>query len=203
MVREKKGIARTLSLGIGAALAFAMLGSACVVHDDDDGCYDCYYGGPPPDQPVLVTIDADYTLSTELGYGASVFVEYTRGGTWTVWTSCDTDKSGYYCYWDVYVTSHGFVDTIDLYDTEGWDGVDVLSDSSFMFHAETGSFSDTAVFTTAPGELVEIVAYLDGVAVPDHIVWHGNGLVHDWRTDLAGHANGVTSQPVIFQPDAP
>src|SRR5690606_14205133 len=151
---------RKLALGAGAGVALAMLGSACVVHHDDDGCYDCYY--PTADEPYLATIDADVTLTTELGFGAGPFVEYTRGRLWNLWTSCDSEYHGYYCYWDVYVTSYGTIDSIALYDTEGWDNFEVHDASAFSAHFETGSFSDGVDFSSQPGELIEITAYLDG-----------------------------------------
>lgn len=186
---------------IGAALA--LLGSACTVHDDDDGYYEdpaWYppYNSPPEGPAELATIDADFTLSTELGFGAALHVEYARGGLWTVWSSCDTDDPespsyGYYCYWDVYVTAHGFVDTVDAYEVEISDYFEIFDDSSFFFHAETGSFSDLLQFTTAPGELVEITAYLDGYEAHTYLMWHGNGVVHA----------GARSQPLILQPDVP
>jgi hypothetical protein len=200
MKRATHSIARRLAVAGGAGMALAMLGPGCIVHHDDDGCYGCY--DPPIDEPYLATIDADHSLSTELGWGAGLFVEYYRGGLWNVWTSCDTERDGYYCYWDIYVTSYGYVDSVAPYDLEPGDEVYQYDASSLDLHFATGYFSDGVEFFTAPGELVEITAYLDGYYEGTHqyFVWFGNGVLHSAHPD---DAPGAPRQPVTFLPDTP
>ncbi len=175
---------QTISVGAGSvALCLASLG--CHHHDDyyDDPYYDAQY----------TTIDADYVLETDLGYGAGVFVEYSMGGLWYLWTSCDTAVAVGDCTYDIHVLSHSPIDSVAGYDLEGWDNVDPYASDAFMFYADTAFMSDAVEFTTAPGALVEIELVLDGYVAPEYFVWYGNGRVH----------NGAAGSPVVFQPDVP
>ncbi len=170
-----------LAAGMLAAIAAAT--SGCVVVDNDP-----YY-----DNPVYTTIDADHLLNTDLGYGAGLFVEYTSGGLWRMWTSCDTLLTGTTCDYDVEVLSYSPIEVIEELDTEGWDFVDSVGSSGLRFYAETASHTDGVEFTTSPGALVEIRLGLDGEPAPEYFVWYGNGYIHD----------GAYGLPVVFQPDKP
>jgi hypothetical protein len=172
-----------LSIAVAAALAT----SGCIIVDDDP---DVIYqdGGA-----AFVTIDADQQLTTELGYGAGLFVEYYRGGQWTLWTSCDTELSGHYCDWEVNVASYAPIEGFEGFELEGYDHVDRYGSYGLTFFAETAYDMDLLDFYTVPGELVEIEVLLDGYLAPEYVVWFGNGVVQ----------SGLHDSPVVFQPDAP
>lgn len=189
--REIRGQARRWAVGAGAGLAIATFASGCTFRSDD-GCFDCY---EPHLEPYLATVDADVSLTTDLGEGAGIFVEYHRGGLWNLWTSCDTLRHGYSCYWDIYVTSYGVIDWAAGYDHEPYDAVDVHDDHFVSFHFETAYGSDGVELQATPGELLEIEAYLDGVyrGTHDYFVWYGNDRLNE----------GAPRQPITFLPDAP
>jgi hypothetical protein len=166
------------------ALAFGANGCIFVSHEDDAA-----FAG----RAELTTIDAGRTLSTELGEGAGLFVEYQAGGRWNLWSSCDTKRTGHLCDWEVNVRSHSVVGSVDLLNLEGSDHVDVVADDQLVFFATTDLDSDQIQFSTSPGVLVEMEAFLDGLVAPDYFVWVSNGAVR----------NGATGSPVIFNPDLP
>ncbi len=179
---------------LAAALVAAFVTPACVIVSDDDGYYDDDHNHVEPDTAYYTTIDADHLLDTDLGYGAGLFVEYSRGGRWTLWTSCDTELTGSLCLFEAHVTTQSStISDVLEFDTEGFDEVSRWSDTSLTFYAETASHSDALEFYTAPGELVQIRLVLDGYESPEYLVWYGNDDVQD----------GAPRSPVVFQPDAP
>ena len=173
---------------IGSCLAvLALASSGCIIVDEDPDFI--VHDG----DAAYVTIDADQQLTTDLGYGAGLFVEYYRGGQWTLWTSCDTELSGYSCDWEVNVTSYAPIEGVETYALEGYDRVDLYGAYGLTFYADTAYDMDLVDFYTEPGELVEIEVVLDGLLAPEYLVWFGNGAVQ----------SGLTRSPVVFQPDAP
>lgn len=183
-----------------AMLAAVALAAGCIItaedddghhHDDDDG----HGPGPnePPEDPYYATIDRGATLTTDLGYGAGMFVEYAEGGQWTLWASCDSYVSDASCFWRADVIVHDAL--IDTFDGVGLEDGDYLAhDGSYLSLDWITSYeSDALTFTTAPGALVEVYVYLDGISAPGYFVWYGNDDVQD----------GAPVNPVVFQPDAP
>jgi hypothetical protein len=177
-----------------ALVAAAAFASGCVVHVDDDGHHHDDDGGPPPaSDPYFATVDRNEVLSTDLGEGAGLFVEYAEGGRWTLWTSCDTALSGRACLWDVYVSGQEPIDGLEGLDVEADDDFGYSGSKSMVFYANTTLGSDAVTFETDPGSLIRLEVYLDGLSAPDYLVWMGNGTVN----------NGAPRLPVVFQPDAP
>jgi hypothetical protein len=178
------------------ALALALPTTGCVIVDDDDGYYDDHHGYaslPPADNPVYATIDADQTITTNLGEGAGLFVEYASGGTWRLWTSCDTAVYGGECQWEAYARSSSPILDIFEVDLEGFDEVVPDGSRGLVFYADTAYGSDAIEFTTEPGAPVELSVYLDGVSAPDYVVWFGNAELNE----------GAFGSPIIFTPDVP
>jgi len=97
------------SLGLWTAIlglsAFVGAGSAltgCIIVDDGDHYYDDDHyvdTDPPPSlpEPMLVGIDTDQTVDAVPGEGVGLFVEYSSGGNWLLWTTCDTNYSNVAC----------------------------------------------------------------------------------------------------------
>lgn len=158
------------------------------------GCYDDHHHHHEDDlDPYFATVDRGEVLTTELGAGAGLFVEYAEGGRWTLWTSCDTDLSGRPCFWDVYVSAQSAIGSLDTQGFEaGEDVVDYSGDSSLAMFTTTTSGSDGITFSTEPGALIRLEVYLDGVDAPDYLVWFNSGI-----------QSGAPYNPVVFQPDAP
>lgn len=177
------------------AFAGVLLGAiGCGPHRNyRDGYRDDSSGSGSVDEPFYTTVDADNTLTTSLGEGAGVFVEYARGGVWRFWTSCDSSVTGYGCKYRLYVYPHGGIAQVDGIDLEETDSVDVHGDGTLTFAATTALDSDTIEVFTTPGALLEAELELDGIIDPSYFVWFGNGVVRQ----------GAPRSPVVFQPDAP
>ncbi|MGK4006345.1 hypothetical protein WMF31_27250 [Sorangium sp. So ce1036] len=190
----------------GAPLA---LGGCIIV--DDDGHHD-HHGwhdeddwdngddwddepAPPDQDPWRVSIDTDALVSSEPGEGVGIFVEYAAGGTWTIWTTCDTNTSRVACSFDLYAS----VDTSsELFDIAGselerTDTTRLVDEGIAYLHAETGSDVDAMTFTTTEGAIVRLEAYLDGEPQPRFIYWFGDGVLHE----------GAPSNPIDFEPTSP
>jgi len=174
-----------MSTKLVAAALFAVAGfstSGCLIVDHHD---DVFF-----DDAVVTSIDADTMLDAPLGEGAGVFVEYYTGGTWVVWTTCDTLVTGNGCAWDISVRSHSYIDGLASVDHEGFDRVDVVDSTAVVFYAETFNHTDAIELNASPDEALELDVYLDGLPANDFLVWFGDGVVH----------NGAYGAPVVFVP---
>lgn len=158
------------------------------------GCYDDHHHHHDEElEPFFATIDRGEILTTELGAGAGLFVEYAEGGRWTLWTSCDTDLSARPCLWDVFVAAQGPITALETRDFEpSEDSATFSGDNSLSMFTTTTSGRDAISFSTEPGALIRLEVYLDGVDAPDYLVWFN-----------AGVQSGAPYHPVVFQPDAP
>ncbi|WP_437592244.1 hypothetical protein [Sorangium sp. So ce1000] len=198
------------SLGLWSFLLVAApLASAGCIIVDEDGHHDGHHvhdDGPndggdntvpptPADDVRLVAVDTDATLSTEPGEGVGIFVEYTAGGTWTVWTTCDTNTSKVVCSFDLFASVDTSSELFDLagIEIEKTDATRLQDIGVAYFHAETGSDIDAMTFTTTKGAIVRLEAYLDGAPEPRFVYWFGDGVLHE----------GAPSNPLDFKPTAP
>ena len=196
------------SLGVWPAILTAVsffaassLATGCViVDDDDDGDHQNHPGEDPRDPPVepdptLFSIDTDQTLQAEPGEGVGLFVEYAAGGTWRLWTTCDTNYSNVGCKFDVFasVDTSSEMSSVEGIDFEGFDAVEMLEEGVAHFHAETASDIDVLQITTTPGAILRVELDLDGSSGARFIYWVGDGVVHE----------GAPISPVDLEPTAP
>jgi hypothetical protein len=139
-------------------------------------------------------IDADATLvDIQAGRGTGLFVEYQSGGSWRIFTSCDTELSGFACTWDVIVTPiDAALESVRTEDLErddfgGIDGADgrLISDNDFDF--------DGIVFASTPGAAIRLDVFLDGAPGGKYVYWVENGGLH----------RGAPTNPVDLIPSAP
>jgi len=172
---------------------FVALG--CVYHDhhDDD---DYYYG----DDSVCGNlehgvIDAGALLEAEPGDGVGVYVEYLSEGRWHVFTTCDTDRSGYDCEFDIVIAPlHGApLYGVELEDLEADDTVHVDAHDRLNFVAYTAFDTDGVYFDTDPGEGIRLDVLLDRECGNRYVYWVGDGAIH----------GGAPSNPFELEPVEP
>jgi hypothetical protein len=197
---------RSLGLWSFLLVAAPLASAGCIIVDDDghpDGHHvhddqnddDDSSPPTPADDVRRVALDTDATLSTEPGEGVGIFVEYTAGGTWTLWTTCDTNTSKVVCSFDIYASVDTSSELIDLagIEIEKTDATRLVDIGVAYFHAETGSDIDAMTFATTPGAVVRLEAYLDGTQEPRFVYWFGDSVLHE----------GAPSNPLDFKPTAP
>lgn len=187
------------SLGLCTALlTTAIFGlGGCIIVQDDDPPDTGIVQEPPPEEvePQLVSIDTDATISAEPGEGVGLFVEYAAGGTWRLWTTCDTNYSNVACNFDIFAAVDADSELIDIRgdDLEGRDEAGPWDEGVAFFHAETSADVDSVTLTTTPGAIVEVALYLDSYSQPRFIYWFGDGVLHE----------GAPTNPVDFEPVSP
>jgi hypothetical protein len=172
------------------------LGGCVFVDDRDDGMGG--YAPPPPQsnvEPMLVSIDADATITAEPGEGVGLFVEYAAGGTWRIWSTCDTNYSNVACVFDVAASVDDASELTDVFgeDLDGHDEIGFIDFASAYMHAEVSSDIDGMKLITTPGAILRVETYLDGVPQPRFVYWFGDGVLH----------TGAPTNPVDFEPSAP
>jgi hypothetical protein len=182
-------------LGLVACVGLASASAGCIIVGDDDDDDDVVVERPPVVEPMLVTIDSDKFLESPLGDGVGVFVEYSTGGTWRVWTTCDTNFTGKICAFDIFATvdTASVLEAVQGENIEGYDFVNQEGNAGLEFYAETSADFDSVVFTTTPGAIVRLEVNIGGQPQPHFIYWVGNGVLH----------NGAPTSPVDFEPSAP
>lgn len=185
----------------GAPLALG----GCIIVDDDHhrrGSYRHHHHddgndepAPPDHDPWRVSIDTNAVVHSEPGEGVGIFVEYAAGGTWTLWTTCDTNTSRVICSFDLYASVDTSSELFDIVgsELERTDAVRLVDEGVAYFHAETGADIDAMTFTTTEGAIVRLEAYLDGELQPRFIYWFGDGVLH----------KGAPSNPIDFEPTSP
>ncbi len=175
-----------------------------IVDEDDDGHYhdrgpdvidEPETNQPPAKEIMLVPIDTDKTLESPPGEGVGLFVEYATGGTWRLWTTCDTNYSNVGCKFDVVasVDAASKIDVVQGSDLEGYDEAKPLDDGSATFHAETASDIDVMTLFTTEGSVLRVELLVDGSDAGRFIYWVGEGVLHE----------GSPTNPVDFQPTSP
>jgi len=180
MSRIAFAIASLSAIGV-ASLA---LGGCVIVHDSNDHPVVTH-----PDHEDAVDIDVSVgELKTDPGSGVSIIVEYAGNGRWNADMTCDTEKSGYACSFDVYARASG-IRVIDDRDLESGDYVEEYGEqlhAAFTTDIDTDGFS----FDTPLGEAVELEVYLDGDNAHPFVFWIGDGAQH----------NGAPTNPTLFIP---
>lgn len=176
-----------------SALCIAPLAVACTYdHHDHDG------GSIPIDTPEDVasaSIDTGATLAQiEPGQGAGAFVEYQAGGTWHVFTSCDSALSGFACRWDIIVSPlTGSLTNLTEEELESGDALGRYGTRSARFVVDTDFDLDGFFVDSDPGAKLRVDVFLDDQPAPRFIYWVGDGGLHA----------GSPTNPIDLEPSAP
>lgn len=188
----------TVARSAAALLVAGSVLTGCIImggHDDEQMMPQDTNPPPALPEPMLVVIDTDQTMDAVPGDGVGIFVEYSTGGDWLVWTTCDTNTSGAPCAFDVFasVDTSSKLESIEAIDTEGHDAVEVLANGEAHLHADTASDIDGMHLVTTPGAILRVEVSLDGLSSEQFVYWVGKGVLH----------TGAPTNPVDFQPSSP
>jgi len=139
-------------------------------------------------------IDVDATLADlEPGRGTGAFVEYRSDGAWHVFTTCDTELSGYSCLWDILVRP--LAASIHAVSAEGLEHEDFaeFDDSSAQLIADNDFDFDGIIVESDPGASMRVDVFLDGRPAERYVYWVESGGLH----------RGAPTNPIDLSPGAP
>jgi hypothetical protein len=118
---------------------------------------------PASPSPMLVVVDTDQVMNADPGQGVGIFTEYSAGGKWHVWWTCDTALSRQSC--DVSLSATAAAGTISNVDGAELDGGFFASPnpSRVEARATTSTQVHGIKFTTQPGAVVTLEATVGGL----------------------------------------
>lgn len=152
---------------------------------------------PPPSTNVeSATIDTGASMAEmEPGRGVGAFVEYSAGGSWSVYTTCDTEISKLSCEWDIIVSADTAAEIYDFLPDrlESSDYLEWEDERSVRMVTTTSTDFDGFFVETAPGATLRVDVFLDGQPAPRYIYWVGDGGLH----------KGSPTNPIDLFPSAP
>ncbi|MFO0677144.1 MAG: hypothetical protein U0169_11450 [Polyangiaceae bacterium] len=148
--------------------------------------------------PMLAEVDTGKTMSANPGEGAGVFVEYSAGGHWRIWWTCDTNKTLEVCKYSVKVsaTDSGTVKNATFEGARGEGNTFDVSGTTVTAATTTTTAVDAIRFDTEPGAIVRLETTLGGVADSSYIFFVQGGSVN------GGFANKLTN-PILLQGTTP
>ena len=150
--------------------------------------------GPAPTQPLLVDVDTNQTLETTPGSGLGVYVEYVAGGHWNIWWTCDTDKTGYDCHYQVDASiADGAIANVAGVALDGADTLIQPDARSVSAVTTTSRAADGVQFDAPAGAIVQVSVKLDA----DVYFF----FVQDKKVN--GGYTGALTNPLQFHPSSP
>jgi hypothetical protein len=147
-------------------------------------------------QPMLVVVDANRTMTAQPGDGVGVFTEYTTGGHWHVWWSCDSNRTNLDCNFDVTIS---VASSISNAAGEGLAASDQIAQASAMqveLVTRTTTTIQGVTFDAPPGDIITLDAKMN--ALDD-----GNLLFFVQDGQINGGYRGTLTDPLMLQPSSP
>lgn len=185
--------------------SLALASAACVIESSPSSSgYRSGSGDSPDDEtgtgrttigpsPVLVEVDTNAKLKADPGDGVGVFVEYSSGGKWHVFWSCDTNQTNRTCDYQVRVrpTQNKLTDVVD-------DTGNALATvgGEISLRRVIGAENDGVRFAADPGSVVTLEVTLDGQSKDVLFFFVQNG-------KLNGGYEGNLTNPIKLQGKTP
>lgn len=198
----------------GACVAIAALVPACIVDSSQSSGGGAYGGGSGGGstssgsgsggtvQPMLVEVDPNQTMNATPGDGVGVFVQYKTGGHWTIWWTCDTNKTGESCSFDNTVSvQKGTIANIASM-TPGVAVTGVTQNGPGAIEAQTTTTTgvDGVDFDTplASGQVpvITLDAKVNGQESAQFLFFVQNGKIN-------GGTQDTLTDPLMFEPSTP
>lgn len=196
--------------GCGALLSALMV--ACAVENDHG--YGYSNGGsagggstsPPPSStgtsspstsPILVDVDTGRTMNAQPGDGVGVFTEYTAGGHWHVWWTCDTNQTGADCAMDVKISvASGAISATTVDKSPSAGTIASTSPQQIEVTTTTTTSTDGIHFDTAPGAIITLTASIGGMYDGSFLFFVQSGKVN-------GGFTGTLTDPLQLEGSSP
>jgi hypothetical protein len=145
---------------------------------------------------MLVEIDTDQTMDAVGGDGVGVFIEYSKGGHWHVWWTCDTTQTRQSC--DFSVSATAASGTITNVDATALPAGAVSSATPSRVDAKSTTTTELhgVRFDTKPGAVITVDAAVGGLKDGAFLFFVQDGKVN-------GGFAGKLTNPLQFQGNAP
>ena len=202
------------TLGAGAVIAAFMAG--CIVDSSQSGSGTGYAGGSSSSgggpsgsssgtsavQPMLVDVDPNQTMNASPGDGVGVFVQYKTGGHWTIWWTCDTNKTGESCAFDnvVSVSKGTIANVASMSPSLAAPGVTQSAPGTFEAQTNTSTGIDGVTFdtplTSGDVPVITLDAKVNGQDNPGWLFFVQGGQIN-------GGTHDVLTDPLMFEPSTP
>lgn len=156
---------------------------------------------PSSPAPMLVVVDTDQVMNADPGQGVGVFTEYSAGGKWHIWWTCDTAQSQQDCEVSLSATAAtGNISNVDAAELEGG-FVTSPTPSRVDARVRTTTQVHGITFTTNPGAVITLEATVGGLKEgpgPNHSFFFfvQNGKIN-------GGFEGRLTNPLQLQGSAP
>jgi hypothetical protein len=152
-------------------------------------------------QPMLVDVDPNRTMNATPGDGVGVFTQYTTGGHWDVWWTCDTNKTDLPCAFDVTVSvTTGSIANVAGPSLAAGDSLTQSTGQTIELATTTTSSIDGLTFdTVVPAGTTPVItldAKLSGMDVPQYLFFVQDGQIN-------GNYGGMLTDPLMLEPSSP
>jgi len=154
---------------------------------------------------MLVVVDTDQVMNADPGQGVGIFTEYSAGGKWHVWWTCDTARSQQPC--DVSVAATATTGTIEALNADQLQGgfVTTPNPSRVEARATTTNQVHGITFTTKPGAVITLEATIGGLKEGPSLGASGAGSFFFFVQDgkINGGYKGALTNPLQLQGNKP
>jgi hypothetical protein len=150
----------------------------------------------PSAKPLLADVDTGQTMKAQPGDGVGFFSEYSAGGHWHIWWTCDTNQTGASCPMKVDVSvASGAISNVTPDSA-----ADTAAISSTTQKIEASTTTTTGVdgmrFDTTPGAIITLGASVNGCYDGSFLFFVQSGKVN-------GGFQGVLTNPIQLEGSAP
>ncbi len=156
--------------------------------------------GSPSATPILVDVDTNQTMTATPGQGVGVFTEYTAGGHWHVWWTCDTavNPQAPTCAFDVKISAaSGAITNVKSESFDARNGASLVKTSPTI-EAITATTTEThgLTFDTDAGAIITLDAAMGGAHDGRFLFFVQSGKVN------GGYA-GTLTDPLMLEGSTP
>ena len=204
----------TYGLRLAGLVSLAAIATACVIDSTDShgssrgganvsgGTVGTPVGGSTPVSavaPILVDVDTDKIMDAQPGQGVGVFIEYSAGGHWYVWWTCDTlvnPQGPLTC--DFRVRASVAAGAIKIFRIDAPEGAVTSATNSTLLEARTTTGPEVhgMHFDTVPGAVLTLEAAIGEARDSKYFFFVQNGRVN-------GGYTGQLSNPLMLQGTTP
>jgi hypothetical protein len=147
-----------------------------------------------PTAPMLVKVDPNVSMTATPGEGVGVFSEYKSGGHWHVWWTCDTNRTGQSCAFDVKVTpASGSLSNVR---SDQFGSADTLTESPLEAVTSTSTNTEGVYFDAVAGVAIKLDASVGGLRDGSFLFFVQDGQVN-------GGFTGVLTDPLLLEGSSP